>query len=186
MTFQRKDINVNTSTANGVNHAVLIVDAPAPLALEIAFQWLWFAYTSKRMFLYIIKQVGDALHDFYITRLLPIITIFTGFFKQNYFHRSSIAMGCRLPAAISLSPWRTISSSSAIGITLLVCFCAAIRLSARTAFFIKASSPDMACRAPKSSVLICICAAVITAIFIFSAAKINNILLPTIKNKKNI
>ena len=37
MTLQRKDIYVNATTTDGVNHAVLIGNAATPLALKIAF-----------------------------------------------------------------------------------------------------------------------------------------------------
>ena len=102
------------------------------------------------------------LHNLFITRLLPVVTVFLGLLKQNYFHRSSIATGCKLPLAISSSPWRTISSNDSV--SSVFALCAAIRFSERTAFFIRPSSDEMVWRTPKSSALSCICSPVITSI----------------------
>ena len=106
--------------------------------------------------------IGNAIHNLFITRLLPVVTVFLGLLKQNYFHRSSIATGCKLPLAISSSPWRTISSNDSV--SSVFALCAAIRFSERTAFFIRPSSDEMVWRAPKSSALSCICSPVITSI----------------------
>ena len=99
--------------------------------------------------------------------------VFLSFLKQNYFHKSSIAMGWKFPSAMSFSPWRTMSSSSAIDITSasLACFCEAMRLSDLTAFFIRPSSSEITWRAPKSSELSCSCTAVITSNILISACK---------------
>ncbi len=177
MTFQRKDIYIDATTANGVDHAVLIGNAATPFALKIALQGLWLAKSSERMQLNIFQQFGNALHDFYITRLLPVVTVFLGFLQQDYFHRSSMAMGWKLPSAMSFSPWRTMSSSSANDITSasLACFCRAIRLRERTAFFIRLSSLDMVWRASKSSALSCICTVVISILIKFAAKVGKNI-----------
>lgn len=165
MAFQRENIDVNLTTTNGVNHTVFVSNATAPFPLEIALQWFRLTQTCKWMLLYVFKQSGNALHDLFITCLLPVVTIFLGLLEQNYFHRSSIATGWKLPSAISSSPWRTISSNSAIDMASSdFAFCAAIRLSERTAFFIRPSSDEMAWRAPKSSVLSCIWIAVIITI----------------------
>ena len=118
MTSQRKDIHIYAPATDGVNHAVLIGDTAAPLALKVSFQGFRLALARKRMLLYVFQQFGNALYDFHITRLLPVVTVFLGFLQQDYFHRSSMAMGWKLPSAMSFSPWRTMSSSSAIGITL--------------------------------------------------------------------
>lgn len=164
MTLQREDIDINSTIANGINHAVLISDAPAPLTLKVALQGFRLAKTGERMLLNVLKQFRYALHDFHVSCLLPVIVIFSGFLEQNYFHRSSMAIGWKLPFLISSSPWRTMSSSSARDILLSsLYFFAAIRLSERTAFFISPSSLAMVCRAPKSSALSCICSAVITS-----------------------
>ena len=164
MAFQGEDIYINTTTADGINHAMFISNATTPFALKIALQGFWFTKTCERMLLNILKQGGNALHNLLITCLLPVVAVFLGFLQQNYFHRSSIATGWHFPSAISFSPWFTISSSSAIVITsaLAPFFCKARRLSERTAFFIKPSSPDMVWSAPKSSALSRICTAVIT------------------------
>ena len=47
--------------------------------------------------------------------------------EQNYFHRSSIATGSKLPSVISSSPWRTISSND--GVYPAMHFCAACLIS---------------------------------------------------------
>ncbi len=168
MSFQRENIDVYLSATDGVNHTVFVSNATAPFTLKIAFQWFRFTQACKWMLLYVFKQGGNALHDLFITCLLPVVTVFLGLLEQNYFHRSSIATGWKLPSAISLSPWRTIFSSSAIDMgSSDFAFCAAIRFSERTAFFIKPSSDDMVWRAPKSSELSCICnTVIITIVFI--------------------
>ncbi len=109
--------------------------------------------------------IGNAFHDFYVTRLLPVVTVFLGFFKQNYFHRSSIATGWKFPSLMSFSPSLTIFSNSVIDIRFssFACFCEAIRFKDLTAFFIRPSSPDIVWRAAKSSELSCICMEVISS-----------------------
>ena len=51
----------------------------------------------ERVLLNIVEQVCNALHDFYITSLLPILMVFSCLFQQNYFHKSSIAMVKKQP-----------------------------------------------------------------------------------------
>ena len=51
----------------------------------------------ERVLLNIVEQVCNALHDFYITSLLPILMVFSYLFQQNYFHKSSIAMVKKQP-----------------------------------------------------------------------------------------
>lgn len=160
MSLQRENIHVNSATTDGVDHTMLVGNATTPFALKISLQWFRFAKSCKRVFLDILQQRGNALHDFIVTCLLPVVAVFLGLFEQYYFHRSSIATGSKLPLAISCSPWRTMSSNSAIDISAF--FCEAIRLSDLTAFRIRPSSSDMVWRAPKSSALSCICTAVIT------------------------
>ena len=93
MPFQRKDIHIDAPTTDGIYHAVLIGDSTAPFSLEVTLQRLRLTKTGKWMLFNVSKQVCDALHDGKITRLLPVITVFLGFFQQDYFHKSSIAMG---------------------------------------------------------------------------------------------
>lgn len=83
---------------------MFIRNATAPLSLKIAFQGLWFAKPRKRMLLNIFQQQGNTLHNLFVTRLHPIFTVFPGFLKQYYFHKSSMDTDCKLPSAISLSP----------------------------------------------------------------------------------
>ena len=175
MTLQRKDIDIYAATADRVNHTVLIGDATTPFALKVSLQRLWLAQSREWMLFNVLQQCADALHDFHVTRLQPIITVLPGLLQQDYFHRSSMSMGWKFPSAMSFSPWRTISSNSAIDIRFssLACFWEAIRLSDLTAFFIRPSSPDIVWRAPKSSALSCICTAVIKRYFCFLAAKIH-------------
>ena len=93
MTFHREDIYIDSSTADGIDHTMLIGNATTPFALKIALQWLGLAKSSERMQLNILQQFGNALHDFHITCLLPVVAILLGFLQQNYFHRSSMAIG---------------------------------------------------------------------------------------------
>lgn len=93
MTLHRKNIDVDTTTTNGINHTVLIRDATTPFALKITLQRLWLTKSRKGVQLNVFQQFCNALHDFHISRLLPIVIVLTGFRKQYYFHRSSIAMG---------------------------------------------------------------------------------------------
>ena len=173
MTFQREHIDVYSATADGVNHAVLISDAATPLALEIAFQWLWLTKTSKRVLLNVGKQSPDTLENTYILGAFPVLQMFRRLRKYGYFHISSKVITLKLPFFMSSSPWRTISSNSAIDkVSSDFVFCAAIRFSERTAFFIKPSSDDMVWSAPKSSELSCICSTVILLIAYIFAAKI--------------
>lgn len=51
------------------------------------------------------------------------IAIFLGFIEQNYFYKSSIATGWKLPSAISFSPWLTMSSSPAKDFCALAAGC---------------------------------------------------------------
>jgi len=136
MTFQRKDININTAAADGINHAVLVRNTAAPLALKVSFQRLWLAKTCERMLLNIGKQIPDALEDTRVSGRFPVFQVFRCFRKKSYFHISSKVIILKLPFLMSSSPWRTISSSSAIGraCSLLV-FWVAMRFSERTAFF---------------------------------------------------
>ena len=137
MTLQRKDKHIDATTTDGVNHAVLIGDAATPFSSKIPLHGFGLTLACKRMLLNVLQQLRDMLHGGIIACLLPVVTVFLGLLKQNYLHRSSMAMGWKLPSAMSFSPWRTMSSSSAIDIisASLACFCSAIRLSERTAFF---------------------------------------------------
>lgn len=104
MPFQRKNIHIDATTTDRIDHAVLIGDTAAPFALKISLQGFRLTHTSKRMLLYVFQQFSNALHDFHITRLLPVVVAFLGFLQQDYFHRSSMAMGWKLPSAMSFSP----------------------------------------------------------------------------------
>ena len=79
MTLQRKDIDIYAATADRVNHAMLIGNATTPFALKIALQRLWLAQSREWVLLNVLKQCADALHDFHVTRLQPIITVLLGF-----------------------------------------------------------------------------------------------------------
>ena len=58
MAFQGEDIYINTTTADGINHAMFISNATTPFALKIALQGFWFTKTCERMLLNILKQGG--------------------------------------------------------------------------------------------------------------------------------
>jgi len=75
MTLQRKNIHIDATTTDRVNHAVLIGNVATPFALKITFQGFGFAKSCERVQLNILQQLGNAFHDLIITRLQPIVTI---------------------------------------------------------------------------------------------------------------
>ena len=153
-----------------VNHAMFVSDAARPFPLMVTLQGLWFSNACKRMLLNIVKQSCNALHDSHIACLLPVFMVFPCLLQQNYFHKSSMAMGFRFPLAISSSPSRRILSSSADDMRFssasLAIFMVARRFRDFTAFFIKPSSPEITWRAPKRSEFNCNCIAVIVVSFL--------------------
>ncbi len=88
---------------------MLVSNAATPFAI-LALQRFRLADAGKRMLFDIFQQRCNALEDTLITRAFLIIPILFCLFKQNYFHISSMAIGSKLPSAISLSPWRRIST----------------------------------------------------------------------------
>ena len=109
MIAERKYKNINTATADGINHTMFVSYSAAPFAV-FALQWLRLSDTRKRMFLDILQQFCNALHNALIACLNPVISVLSGMFQKNYFHRSSMAIVSKLPSAISFSPSRRIST----------------------------------------------------------------------------
>lgn len=133
-------------------------NSSTPLS-TLTFQRLWLANTRKRMQLYIFKQGCDRFKNTWVTRVLPIISVSLCMFKQNYFHRSSMAIGSKLPLAIISSLSRrifTISSGDMIYfVSSIACFLADNYLIYLTAFFIRPSSSAMMLSPRNNSAFCC-------------------------------
>ena len=109
MIAKREYKNINTATADGIDHTMFVSYSAAPFAV-FALQWLRLSYTRKRMFFDILQQFCYALHNALIACLNPVLFVLSGLFQKYYFHRSSMAIVLKLPSAISFSPSRRIST----------------------------------------------------------------------------
>jgi len=158
MIAHRENEYINTAVADRVHQAVFVSNSAAPFAV-LALQRLRFANSRKRMLLYVFKQSRNAFENTLITLAFPIVSILPGSFEKNYFHKSSIAMGLKLPSAISFSPWRRISTISGedmiYSVSSIFCFWAVIFLRAFMAFFIMPSSSEMMLSSRNSSAFNC-------------------------------
>ena len=164
MVTHREYIYIDSTAADRIDQTMFVRNSTTPFPLVVALKWFRFSYTSKGMLLNVLKQLSNAFHDFCITQLLPIVTVFLGFCEQYYFHKSSIDITEKLPFLMSSSPCLIISSNSSFGrIFSFIILCEVIRFKALSAFFIKPSSSAMMLSSRNSSAFSC--SDVITSFF---------------------
>ena len=146
MVTQRKNIYVNSTFADRINESVLVVNSTAPFTIG-SLQKFRFANARKWMLLNIFKQGSDTFQNSCVRFAFPIIQVFFGLGKQNYFHISSSVTTLPLPSLISSSPLRRISTISGddiiYSVSSMVLRLAVILLRAFKAFFISPSSSAM-------------------------------------------
>ena len=165
MVSQRKNIYIDSATANGINQPMLIGNMAAPKATQITLQRFRLSDSSERVCLYVSKQGSYSFQNASLAVLLPIQEIFVGLGEKNYFHISSSVTTLPFPFLISSCPCRMISAIAGedirYSVSSIACFWATIFFRALTAFLISPSSSDITCKAPKSSELSCNCIDVI-------------------------
>ena len=109
MESHRKHKNVNAAITDGINQAMLVCDTTAPLAM-LSFQRFRFTYAREGVLLNILQQIGNSFQNTFVASSFPVISVLFGLLEKHYFQMSSMDIGLKLPSAISLSPWRRIST----------------------------------------------------------------------------
>lgn len=174
MVSQRKNINVHSPVAYGVNQTMLVCNTTTPQTMLLSLQWFWLTDASKWVLKNISQQRRNTLHNAFISCLLPIFQVFFGSGKELYFHKSSSLITRPRLFLMSSCPCLIISAMAGedirYSVSSIACFLAVSLFRDFRAFFIRPSSSAMMLNSRNSSAFSC--SDVILQKLLFTAAKL--------------